>query len=141
MVVSLLAILKAGAAYIPLDPSYPRPRLSLILNDAQAPFLLTQPELLETLPDHSAHAICLDAERQAISEQSTDEPGVNISALSPAYIIYTSGSTGRPKGVQIRIGRSSISHRDERKPVSITTTPLAGHQSPSILPDSNFTCR
>ena len=101
MVVGLLGILKAGAAYIPLDPSYPRPRLSFILNDVKVLFLLTQPELLDTLPDHSARAICLDAERQAISEQSTDEPGVFISALSPAYIIYTSGSTGQPKGVQI----------------------------------------
>ena len=101
MVVGLLGILKAGAAYVPLDPSYPRPRLSFILNDVKVQFLLTQLELLDTLPDHSARAICLDAERQAISDQSTDDPGVFISALSPAYIIYTSGSTGQPKGVQI----------------------------------------
>jgi amino acid adenylation domain-containing protein len=101
MVVGLLGILKAGAAYIPLDPSYPRPRLRVILNDIDAPFLVTQTELLDTLPDHSAHTICLDVERQAISARSTDEPGVDISAMSPAYIIFTSGSTGQPKGVQI----------------------------------------
>jgi amino acid adenylation domain-containing protein len=101
MVVGLLAILKAGGCYIPLDPSYPRQRLSLILKDAAAPFLLTRSELLESLPESAAQVICFDNERDAINAESSDDLALAVSALSPAYVIYTSGSTGQPKGVQI----------------------------------------
>ncbi len=101
MVVGLLAILKTGGSYIPLDPLYPRQRLSFILKDAAAPFLLTQPELLESLPESDAQVICLENEREAINAVSNEDLAVEVSALSPAYVIYTSGSTGQPKGVQI----------------------------------------
>ena len=104
MVVGLLGILKAGGAYVPLDPTYPSERLAFMLEDTQAKVLLTQTRLVESLPPHQAHVVCLDTQWEEISQQSEENP---ISAVTPdnlAYVIYTSGSTGRPKGV-------AMSHR------------------------------
>ncbi|MBW4506976.1 MAG: amino acid adenylation domain-containing protein [Scytonematopsis contorta HA4267-MV1] len=101
MVIGLLAILKAGGVYIPLDPSYPQQRLAFILEDAQAPVLLTQASLLKAIPQHKAKVVCLDSDWLTIAQQSEDNL---LSSLTPdnlAYVIYTSGSTGKPKGVQI----------------------------------------
>jgi len=97
MVVALLGVLKAGAAYVPLDPSYPPARLAFMLNDAGVPVLLTQQSLLRDLPEHAAQVICLDA-----GDELESESGENLSdgaaASNLAYVIYTSGSTGKPKG-------------------------------------------
>jgi amino acid adenylation domain-containing protein len=101
MVVGLLGIHKAGGAYVPLDPAYPRQRLGFILEDANVAVVLTQRRLLESLPAHAAHVVCLDADWGAIAGQSTARPVSQVSAGNVAYIIYTSGSTGRPKGVAI----------------------------------------
>lgn len=101
MVVGLLGILKAGGAYVPLDPTYPSERLTFMLNDAQAPILITQEHLTAHLASHNAHVICLDGDALLLSQQSTIDP-TSISTITDlAYIIYTSGSTGQPKGVQI----------------------------------------
>lgn len=101
MVVGLIAILKAGAACLPLDPTYPVDRLSFMLADTQAPILLTTSELAPQLGQCDARIVCLDADPEL---QSTQETPIGASRVSPenlAYIIYTSGSTGRPKGVQV----------------------------------------
>ena len=99
LVVSLLAVWKAGGTYVPLDPSYPRARLAHITADAQPEVLLTEQNLLKTLPDTRAQVVCLDTQREILSQQSA-EPLCDISEMDGlAYIIYTSGSTGKPKGV------------------------------------------
>ena len=111
MVVGLLGILKAGAAYVPLDPEYPAERLSFMLEDAQVPVLLTQDKLLEKLPQHQGQVVCLDTDWQFISQSSQDNALAQLTvgialvqATNLAYVIYTSGSTGKPKGVTISHG-------------------------------------
>ncbi len=101
MVVGLLGILKAGGAYVPLDPAFPSERLAFMLEDAQAPVLVTQHHLLTTLPAHGAKVICLDADAAVFAQQSEADPFSGATSDHLAYVIYTSGSTGRPKGVQI----------------------------------------
>jgi amino acid adenylation domain-containing protein/non-ribosomal peptide synthase protein (TIGR01720 family) len=101
LVVGLLGILKAGAAYVPLDPGYPIERLAFMLEDALVPVLLTQQRLVDRLPKHGAKTICLDADWRTIAQKGTENPSRNVKADNLAYVIYTSGSTGKPKGVQI----------------------------------------
>ena len=102
MVVSLLGTLKAGAAYLPLDPDYPRDRLAFMVQDAAAPVLLTQQHLAERLPDAvTAHVIRVDSEADLFASESTAQPQIKPSPANVAYVIYTSGSTGQPKGVMI----------------------------------------
>lgn len=104
MVVCVLGIMKAGGAYVPLDPKYPPARLSYMLEDAGAEVVLTQKNLVSSLP-RSVHAICLDNEAvlDVLSGRSACNAN-NLAAIAPdqlAYVIYTSGSTGNPKGVCI----------------------------------------
>jgi amino acid adenylation domain-containing protein len=101
MIVGLLGILKAGAAYVPLDPGYPAERLAFMLEDAQVPILLTQQRLVGRLPKHGATVVCLDTDWEIIAKEGTENPTRNVKADNLAYVIYTSGSTGKPKGVQI----------------------------------------
>jgi amino acid adenylation domain-containing protein len=101
MLVAVLGILKAGGAYVPLEPSYPKERLGFILSDTQAPLLLTQQTLLETLPEHQAELLCLDTDWSKIAQERSENPVSNTTAAHLAYVIYTSGSTGKPKGVLI----------------------------------------
>jgi amino acid adenylation domain-containing protein len=99
MVVGILGVLKAGGAYIPLDPSYPVERLIFMVSDSQASLLITQQEILEKLSLSSAKTVCLDIHKDEIAQESSENP-INISSSDNlAYIIYTSGSTGTPKGV------------------------------------------
>nr|WP_248277579.1 non-ribosomal peptide synthetase [Brasilonema sp. UFV-L1] len=99
MIVGILAVLKAGGAYIPLDPSYPVERLGFMLSDSQAEVLITQHEILEKLPTSSAKTVCLDIHFDEISRESQQNPTNLSKADNLAYVIYTSGSTGTPKGV------------------------------------------
>ncbi|AVH69210.1 non-ribosomal peptide synthetase [Nostoc sp. 'Lobaria pulmonaria (5183) cyanobiont'] len=101
MIIGLLAILKAGGAYIPLDPSYPKERLEFILEDTQAPVLLTQASLVAALPQQNAQVVCLDINWHLIAQQRQDNLFCQLTTDNLAYTIYTSGSTGKPKGVQI----------------------------------------
>ncbi|HEX2271488.1 MAG TPA: amino acid adenylation domain-containing protein, partial [Pyrinomonadaceae bacterium] len=101
MLVGLLGIWKAGAAYVALDPSYPQERLALMLREAHVPALLTQQKLLPVLPEHTAQVVCLDSDWPTISRRSELTPGVQVSNNNLAYVIYTSGSTGTPKGAGV----------------------------------------
>ncbi len=104
MVVALLAVLKAGGAYIPLDPSYPTDRLAFMIADAELPILLSEQAQLAKLPQTSAHVVVLEADRVEIDQQSLDRVSSEVTADNVAYTIYTSGSTGNPKGVQVLHG-------------------------------------
>ena len=112
MVIGLIGILKAGAAYLPLDPSYPAERLAFMLEDAGAAVVVTQQGLIERLPVLSRpqgrrgapRLIRLDADWGAIALQPATAPELRIEPEHPAYVIYTSGSTGTPKGVVVGHG-------------------------------------
>ena len=101
LVVALLGILKAGAAYLPLDLSYPPERLAFMLEDAAVPVLLTQDRLRAALPMCDARVVSLDSDWPEIATASTEEVPARALPDNPAYVIYTSGSTGKPKGVVV----------------------------------------
>jgi amino acid adenylation domain-containing protein/FkbM family methyltransferase len=101
MLVGILGILKSGSAYVPLDPKYPKERIRNILEDAKAPFVITQSSIANDLPDFEGHRICLDSDWEVISQESTANPATNVRPENLAYVLFTSGSTGRPKGVAI----------------------------------------
>jgi amino acid adenylation domain-containing protein/thioester reductase-like protein len=101
MIVGLLAILKAGGAYVPVDPDYPAIRIRHMLDDSQAPLLLSQSRLLAQLPldGHGCEVLCLD--ELDVAGQPTENPPGRSGPEDLAYVIYTSGSTGKPKGVMV----------------------------------------
>jgi amino acid adenylation domain-containing protein len=101
MMVGLLGIMKAGAAYVPLDPAYPPERLAFMLQDAGAKVLVTEAALLESVSGAATQAVCFDRDWAEISRQSTDNPDGDVGPSDLCYVIYTSGSTGHPKGVQL----------------------------------------
>ncbi|HEX7241468.1 MAG TPA: amino acid adenylation domain-containing protein, partial [Longimicrobiaceae bacterium] len=101
MVVGILGVLKAGGAYLPLEPTYPAERMRLVLEDARAPVLLTQERVLPRLPDHAARVICLDRDWPTVLPEPTSPVAVGVTPRHLAYVIYTSGSTGAPKGVLV----------------------------------------
>jgi amino acid adenylation domain-containing protein len=101
MVVSALAVLKAGGAYLPLDPEYPADRLQFILDDTQAPLLITRGEIGERIGKGRWTVFNLDQAATQLAANPHTPPEVKVSEQNLAYVIYTSGSTGQPKGVQI----------------------------------------
>lgn len=99
MVVALLGVLKAGAPYVPLDPAYPAERLAYMLDNAQAPVVITQERLGSVLPgDYKGAVIRIDAD-DVLERMPDADPACIGRSDNLAYIIYTSGSTGLPKGV------------------------------------------
>jgi len=104
MVVGLLAAVKAGAAYLPVDPEYPAERIAWLLRDSRAPVVLTLARLAPSLPATDARVIAVDAEWERIQRASAEAPAVQVHPENVAYVIYTSGSTGRPKGVEVSHG-------------------------------------
>ena len=98
MVVGVLGIIKAGAACVPLDPFYPQERLAFMLDDVEAPILLTQSHLSQVLPAHAAHVVKLDTDLPGIAAQPV-VPSSGATLDNLLYVLYTSGSTGKPKGV------------------------------------------
>ena len=99
MVIGLMGILKAGAAYVPLDPDYPPDRLAYMLADAKAPVLLAQERIKAKLPPlDGVKVIYLDQGWEVIAQESESAPAVDVRPENLAYVIYTSGSTGQPKG-------------------------------------------
>ena len=123
MIIGLLGILKAGGAYVPLDPTYPQERLQFMLEDTNAPILITQTHLRESFKDYSGKILSLqvDSETKDLfieesssntnkaeserwispSPHSSENPSPVSTPHNLAYVIYTSGSTGKPKGVMI----------------------------------------
>src|SRR6185295_14240093 len=99
VVISLLAILKAGGAFVPLDPSYPRDRLTYMLRDSQARVLLTRRQLALELDQPATQVLDLDATWELIAGESAENLDSQVTPDHTAYVIYTSGSTGTPKGV------------------------------------------
>jgi amino acid adenylation domain-containing protein len=100
MIVSLLAILKAGAAYLPLDPAFPADRLAFMIGDADPTAIVTNSAMAARLPPH-VRPICLDRDASAIAAEDDGPLDVAVEPSHLAYVIYTSGSTGQPKGVEI----------------------------------------
>ncbi|MFN0085321.1 MAG: amino acid adenylation domain-containing protein [Blastocatellia bacterium] len=101
LAVSLLAILKAGSGYVPLDPAYPTERLRFMIEDAGMPLLLTTGVLRPALPDTTARVVDLNALAAHWSRYPVEDPPPAYAGDALAYQMYTSGSTGRPKGVMI----------------------------------------
>jgi amino acid adenylation domain-containing protein len=121
MIVGILGTLKAGGAYLPLDPTYPKERLSFMMEDADIPILLTQALLVDrlTAEDEAQHTqptvICLDTEWSVIAQEPDDRPESDVTPEHLAYVIYTSGSTGRPKGTMLRHrGLSNLTEAQRR---------------------------
>ncbi|MCT4608303.1 MAG: LLM class flavin-dependent oxidoreductase [Pelagimonas sp.] len=100
LLVGALAVLKAGGAYLPMDPAYPKDRLRHFVDDSQAAVIITQATLEAELPPHQADILVLDAEPR-LANAPSDNPQTSCSADDLAYLIYTSGSTGKPKGVML----------------------------------------
>ena len=101
IIIAVYGVLKAGAAYLPLDPQAPSERLAYMIADAQAPLVLTQSPLKDKLSTSSANLVCLDTDWSLFAEQKHDNPLSNLDPANQAYMIYTSGSTGKPKGVVV----------------------------------------
>ena len=101
MVVAVLAVLKAGAAYVPLDPRYPADRLRYMMEDAGIAVLLTEERLKDRLPEHAARTVLVDSDAELIARESEASLDTPIGKRHRAYVIYTSGSTGKPKGVEV----------------------------------------
>jgi amino acid adenylation domain-containing protein len=105
MVVALLGVLKAGAAYVPLDPAYPSERLRFLIEDASLSSVVTHPSILSQLPSNAQNivafdGVAFDSDGDSPSGAPVSNPSVLVSGDQRAYVIYTSGSTGVPKGVE-----------------------------------------
>ncbi|UKP00598.1 non-ribosomal peptide synthetase [Nostoc sp. UHCC 0870] len=101
LMIALLAVLKAGGVYIPLDSKLPPERLAYMLGDAQPGIILTMAASETGLPDYQGTVICLDEDWQSIAQHPAENPANIVTGENLAYIIYTSGSTGKPKGVML----------------------------------------
>ena len=101
LIVTLLGIMKAGAAYLPLDINTPRERLEFVLSDAGAEVLVSQKDLIEKLPEHDSAVVCVDRDWAEIVKLGAGNLDITMTSNTLAYVIYTSGSTGKPKGTLI----------------------------------------
>lgn len=101
MLVAILGVLKAGGAYLPLEPNTPTARLGFILEQAAAVLLLTSTSIADKLPSLGLPTLLLDEAANSLAQESETDPNVEVSPSNLAYVIYTSGTTGQPKGVMI----------------------------------------
>lgn len=102
--IALLGILKAGAAYVPLDPHYPLERLHFMIEDANVAAVLTDTHSASLISEAKTRLIPLDTLQGEIAKQNSHNPNTSVTARDLAYVIYTSGSTGKPKGVMVEHG-------------------------------------
>ncbi|MBG9798758.1 non-ribosomal peptide synthetase [Brevibacillus laterosporus] len=101
MIIGILAILKAGAAYLPIDLTYPEERISFIIKDSQLTVLITKESHYQQFADYNMTVVLIDSDFQGFDQESLSTPSSNATATNMAYVIYTSGSTGTPKGTRI----------------------------------------
>jgi amino acid adenylation domain-containing protein len=125
MVVGALGVLKSGGAYIPMDPAYPADRPAFMLDDAQAPVLISTARLAQELPVRARTLVDIDAPE--IAAQPASAPPVDIADTDLAYIVYTSGSTGTPKGVDITHGSLTNLVSWHLRAFSVTASDRASH--------------
>jgi amino acid adenylation domain-containing protein/non-ribosomal peptide synthase protein (TIGR01720 family) len=109
LLIALLAVLKAGGAYLPLDVSYPKERIAALLQDARSSVVLTTQDLYGKVAMDRIRVICLDVEWEQMSREPAATPEASVELDQLAYVIYTSGSTGKPKGVAVT-HRAAVSH-------------------------------
>jgi amino acid adenylation domain-containing protein len=112
-VAAILGVLKAGGAYLPLDPSYPQERLAYMLEDAGVSLVVTRPAQAGVLPADGVETLCLEADAATIERAGDENPAGGAEPDNLCYVIYTSGSTGRPKGVE-------VTHRNVSRLLSAT---------------------
>jgi amino acid adenylation domain-containing protein len=142
MVTGILAVMKAGAAWLPLDPRYPRERLQFMLTDSGADIVLTQQSLCEFVAALSAkvNLISIDSEWSEIAKESLAKPEVQVTPHHLAYVIYTSGSTGKPKGVQLEhYGLVNLAEQ-QRRAFNITSQSRVLQFSPLSFDASVWEC-
>ncbi|MEH2308021.1 non-ribosomal peptide synthetase [Nostoc sp.] len=101
MIIGLLGIIKAGGAYLPLDPTLPKEGFASRLQDIEIPLILTQQRLVDNLPTDVAQIVCLDTDWDIIADHKDENPISEITVQNLVYVLFTSGSTGKPKGVAI----------------------------------------
>ncbi len=101
MIVAIFGILKAGAAYVPIDPSYPKERIDYMLKDSSVALVMTQSDIVASLAPLEIQTFLMDKETAVLARYSQDNPAMTLAANPLAYVIYTSGSTGQPKGVEV----------------------------------------
>ena len=119
--VAILAVLKAGAACVPLDPAYPKERLTYMLEDSETPLVLSQPGLLSEVTDFEAEVVNLEPDWKLFADESRENVRSNVEPENLAYVIYTSGSTGKPRGVLLTHGGLVNHNVAASKLFSITT--------------------
>ncbi len=108
MLVGILAVHKAGGAYLPLPPGYPAERIAFMLEDSHASVLVTRTREEASLLPYAGHVVRLDGDAAALERASAEPPSWTVPLDAPAYVIYTSGSTGKPKGVVVT--RANLAH-------------------------------
>lgn len=119
MLLGVLSVLKAGAAYVPLDPEFPRERITAVIEDAHPSVLLSQEGVASRLGLTGARIVLLDSAWPEVMRESDRTPAGGMTPSDLAYVIYTSGSTGKPKGVDLPTsGRGQLALLDGAGPVS-----------------------
>ena len=138
MTVALLAVLKAGGGYVPLDVDYPQQRLTYISQDSQISVLITQESLLNFLPVEDMKVIVLDQESEVFNSQSPENPVSEVVPENLACVLYTSGSTGKPKGVMLTHG-ALVNHSSAiSETFGLTSSDAYGGQSQRVLQFAAF---
>ncbi|HVK98394.1 MAG TPA: amino acid adenylation domain-containing protein, partial [Dongiaceae bacterium] len=129
MIVGLLAILKAGAAYVPLDPEYPQDRLAYMISDSGLNLLLTQSTLRDRVPVSTSNNV-IQLDRLNLDVWPANNPSVAVRGENLAYVIYTSGSTGKPKGAAIRHSALTRCMTWMQQTYALTTADRVLHKAP-----------